>query len=750
MNDVDTVVDATTEDLTFTFAYDAEGVRTQVEYPSGAVRVFADDPELPSVLATSFTETRDSEDRLTSVVKPEGTIDYGWDAAGGLASISALGRTTGFDYDFFGRLRTATAPGNTWNWQYSAAGLRERVTSSADRSIETRLYDALGRLDVVTHTDSADEIIFEADYTLGADGNRIAIDETRGVGHGDSTVNWSYEYDPLGRLTREQRINGTVDRNISFEYDVDSNRTKKTDNLDANQSLDYTYYDLSQKLYQIIWAATGIIKETRTYTAEGELSTKVDSSGTTTYFWGPNSTLTSVVLPSGRKIEYDYDENGDRVGRRVISPAGNIESHSRFLVDRLNPTGYSQVIAEIDGFSGAVTTFNTFADELQSQTRVTGGAVTRQAIRSDALGSVRSVTSEGSSTERADYAAFGTLLAGSTVANTAYAFTGQWREEETGLQHHRARWLDTATGAWVSSDSRFDFPLNFGSPYLYIGSSPASQTDILGTFTFAEMLAGLAVLSFVITVAIGYRTGGALGALLAGTAFILAIAFAWQFMVGMLLMSVAITGTTTAGILLLLTIAIPLVIYGLFLTGKASADAFKDGDYVLGTLYASLLVVDIAALGVGGLAGRKALTQAFDSEIPTPVRQVAPLKKFHLVYDKVQKVWKSPEGLIYNSKDPKFGNRVKHVLDHTNANPNKPKHSRFDVPEDDAIKALEIVDEAWSKRAQSGGPTNEGPRDVWDIPMNRTIGKEGEAWVRVVVKKDTSELVSAYVIFAPK
>ncbi len=43
MNDVDTVEDTTKEDLTFEFAYDAEGVRTQVTYPSGAVRVFADD-----------------------------------------------------------------------------------------------------------------------------------------------------------------------------------------------------------------------------------------------------------------------------------------------------------------------------------------------------------------------------------------------------------------------------------------------------------------------------------------------------------------------------------------------------------------------------------------------------------------------------------------------------------------------------------------------------------------------------------
>ncbi|MGY4750173.1 hypothetical protein ACVNHC_09985 [Pannonibacter sp. Q-1] len=58
----------------------------------------------------------------------------------------------------------------------------------------------------------------------------------------------------------------------------------------------------------------------------------------------------------------------------------------------------------------------------------------------------------------------------------------------------------------------------------------------------------------------------------------------------------------------------------------------------------------------------------------------------------------SPGGLVYGA-DPKFGNRLDHVLDHTAPNPNKPVHSVFNVQGDDALK---LVDEAWSNRTGAG------------------------------------------------
>ena len=96
----------------------------------------------------------------------------------------------------------------------------------------------------------------------------------------------------------------------------------------------------------------------------------------------------------------------------------------------------------------------------------------------------------------------------------------------------------------------------------------------------------------------------------------------------------------------------------------------------------------------------------------------------------------SPSGLRYGS-DPKFGNRVDHVLDHTVPNPNKPVHSVFNVQGDDA---LSLVDEAWTRRGISD------PNDVaaFVVDMGRPIGTAGETSIRVVVRPGTTDIITAY------
>ena len=108
--------------------------------------------------------------------------------------------------------------------------------------------------------------------------------------------------------------------------------------------------------------------------------------------------------------------------------------------------------------------------------------------------------SGNSVSEAIDYEAFGTPIAtqdggaaGSLTASAQsrlrYAFTGQLRDPATTLQHHRARWLATRRGQWVSHDPVFDFPGNMGFAFLYCGAGPTCQTDMLGLNAIAiEML----------------------------------------------------------------------------------------------------------------------------------------------------------------------------------------------------------------------------------------------------------------------
>ena len=97
----------------------------------------------------------------------------------------------------------------------------------------------------------------------------------------------------------------------------------------------------------------------------------------------------------------------------------------------------------------------------------------------------------------------------------------------------------------------------------------------------------------------------------------------------------------------------------------------------------------------------------------------------------------SPAGLRYGS-DPRFGNRVDHVLSHTTPNPNRPgTHSVFNMQGDDA---LSLVDEAWMRR----GVPDPNDSAAFVVDMGRVIGTAGETSIRVIVRPGTNQIPTAY------
>jgi RHS repeat-associated protein len=78
------------------------------------------------------------------------------------------------------------------------------------------------------------------------------------------------------------------------------------------------------------------------------------------------------------------------------------------------------------------------------------------------------------------YDSFGNLIS-QTNANfqTIVGFTGAIFDASTGLNHHRARWLDMRTGTWMSEDpiTIFGGDANF---YRYVGNSPLNLADPSG------------------------------------------------------------------------------------------------------------------------------------------------------------------------------------------------------------------------------------------------------------------------------
>ncbi|GAA4082534.1 hypothetical protein [Actinomadura miaoliensis] len=99
--------------------------------------------------------------------------------------------------------------------------------------------------------------------------------------------------------------------------------------------------------------------------------------------------------------------------------------------------------------------------------------------------------------------------------------------------------------------------------------------------------------------------------------------------------------------------------------------------------------------------------------------------------------YRSPSGLVYGEGSNE-GHRILHVLEHGRENPNKPLHSVF--KHDKGV--LDYVDEAWSKR-YNVTPIQQGNRQVYIVPMGRTVGTQGEKYIRIVVQNG-NEVVTAF------
>ncbi len=100
--------------------------------------------------------------------------------------------------------------------------------------------------------------------------------------------------------------------------------------------------------------------------------------------------------------------------------------------------------------------------------------------------------------------------------------------------------------------------------------------------------------------------------------------------------------------------------------------------------------------------------------------------------------WQSPAGIFYGMGS-KHGNRLNHIFRHLEPDPNKPIHSVFDT---DMAGLIALIDEAWQMR--SAGKLQSNGNRVYDVDMNRVIGTNGEARIRIVVRDGSDKLITVY------
>jgi RHS repeat-associated protein len=186
-------------------------------------------------------------------------------------------------------------------------------------------------------------------------------------------------------------------------------------------------------------------------------------------------------------MTFVYDGDGNRVAKTV----GGVTT--TYLVDTLNPTGYAQVLDELQ--SNAVARSYTWGLQLVSESQLVAATPPANPWQTswyglDGHGSVRYLTnSTGAVTDTYDYDAFGNLInsTGSTANN--YLFAGEQFDPNLGLYYNRARYLDVQLGRFWGMDTHggnVRHPLS-RHRYLYASANPVNRRDRSGHDDMAEI-----------------------------------------------------------------------------------------------------------------------------------------------------------------------------------------------------------------------------------------------------------------------
>jgi len=450
--------DASFGQSAITFTYNATGQRATMNDASGAT-----------------TYTYDARNRLSSKQTPFGTLSYTYDDAGNLStarSSNSNGVSVDYGYDALNRLSSAkdnnlaTLNGGGTSYSYDNVGNLQSY-QYPNGVTASYAYNSLNRLTTMTVGTQASSLASYS-YTLGAAGNRTAVTELSGR-------SVTYTYDDLYRLTSESIANDPhgINGSASYGYDAVSNRLNRTSSIGPVPSQNSTY-DPNDRL----------------------TSDSFDNNGNTTtrngnaYAYDFENHLTNL---NNGAVTYVYDGDGNRVAKTVGGVVTN------YLVDTNNPTGYAQVVDELQG--GAVVKSFMYGHDLISQ-RIVGSSLSF--YQYDGHGSVRQLTDATATiTDTYDYDAFGNLIYRSGTTPNDYLYSGEQLDGNLGFYYLRARYLNPDSGRFLTMDTYegTGFDPTTLHKYLYGRANPVNQIDPSGRMS-GELMAGLVVAGIVAAIAI--------------------------------------------------------------------------------------------------------------------------------------------------------------------------------------------------------------------------------------------------------
>lgn len=484
-------------------------------------------PEIVSLY--SYDNCENGQGRLCVVDHNMHRTRYSYTPNGQLASRSVQlhdepsVETLLYTYRNDGTLRTITYPsGLVVTHHYSAAldGTERVVRLTAeyerrDKSMPASeatftvasgiTYDPDGQVTGFTHGNG-----IRTNYERNADGQLFRITLTEGgevqdtqtldydvegritgITHSDSSLNRAYAFDNQGRLVSETRGDGTASGTleVDFGYDPSHNRVYR---MVGGRTKTFNYANNSNHL--VSQGRKG--RKTFEYDMRGNLVE--DRTGRRRFAYDATNRLSAFFKDGELRAHYDYDTNGRRLRKRLVSPESDGAKSVRFVHDDggrlLSETtrreDRSALRARDMVWLGSIPL-------LQIERNVRPDGTTRRAetlfLHTDHQGAVRwardTETNIVWSWTGAD--AFGGRLPGEQSINRdpdsdgrrttiPIRFPGQYHDRESGLYHNHNRDYDPQLGRYIQTDP---IGLDGGNNrYAYVKADPVNSVDPTGLF----------------------------------------------------------------------------------------------------------------------------------------------------------------------------------------------------------------------------------------------------------------------------
>jgi RHS repeat-associated protein len=219
----------------------------------------------------------------------------------------------------------------------------------------------------------------------------------------------------------------------------------------------------------------------------------------------PNSE--SATRPDGSTVEIVYNDDGDRMSQRVVETNG-FARVTRFLTDRNNLTGYSQVVEEQNSL-GQIACVYSYGLDLISMERTNTLQPQLRFYQYDGHGTVRALTdAAGFVTDQYEYDAYGILIErhaanalgtlvpvsldapytlGDLRTENPYLYCGEYFEGAVGTYLLRARMYQSTSGRFLNPDifegiNRIPASCH---KYLYGHADPVTNSDPTGYILFS-------------------------------------------------------------------------------------------------------------------------------------------------------------------------------------------------------------------------------------------------------------------------